>query len=119
LRERLKSGQSSCAFNNRTSFDISVCLCSYALIATSTDYDSWRLNEAPVTVEEIMKTLKSNADTSRKLAAALLEDVSNAIAKADVLTQAIGSMKFSITTAPHAQKPEDRKKLSYILPHFE
>lgn len=88
------------------------------MIATATDYDSWRVNEAPVTVEEIMKTLKSNADISRKVAAALLEEVSNAIAKRDVLTQAIGAMKFAVSTHPHAQKEEDRKKLSYILPHF-
>ncbi|KAG8877352.1 S-methyl-5-thioadenosine phosphorylase [Tulasnella sp. 331] len=91
---------------------------SYALIATSTDYDSWRVGEAPVTVEEVMKTLKVNADTSRKVAAALLEDVSNAIAKGDVLTQAVGSMKFAVSTHPAAQAEEDRKKLLFILPHF-
>lgn len=92
---------------------------SYALIATATDYDSWRINEEPVTVAEVMRTLKTNADSSRKVAAALLQDVSDAIAKGDVLTQAVGSMKFSIATQPHAQKEEDRKKLAYILPQFD
>jgi len=91
---------------------------SYALIATSTDYDSWRVGEEPVTVAEVVKTLKKNADTSRKVASALIEEVSNAIVKGDVLTEAAGSMQWSTVTQAAAQSAEDKKKLSYILPYF-
>ena len=38
---------------------------SYALIATATDYDAWRENEEAVTVAEVIKTLHTNAETSR------------------------------------------------------
>jgi len=92
---------------------------SYALIATSTDYDSWRVGEEPVTVAEVVKTLKKNAGTSRKVASALIEEVSNAIVKGDVLTEAAGSMQWSTVTQAAAQSAEDKKKLSYILPYFE
>ncbi|KAG8947268.1 S-methyl-5-thioadenosine phosphorylase [Tulasnella sp. 424] len=91
---------------------------SYALIATSTDYDSWRVGEEPVTVAEVIKTLKTNADTSRKVAAALIEDVSNALLKGDVITDGEGSMQYSVITQGQAQTEEDKKKLSYILPYF-
>jgi len=92
---------------------------SYALIATSTDYDSWRVGEVPVTVEEVIKTLHTNAETSRKVAGILIEQVSNAVIAGNVLTQATGSMKYSVVTQPAAQSAEDKKKLSYILPYFE
>lgn len=40
---------------------------SYALIATSTDYDAWRNDAEPVTVAEVIKTLHKNAETSRSV----------------------------------------------------
>jgi hypothetical protein len=40
-------------------------LASYALIATVTDYDSWRL------AGEVFKTLEANAETSRHVAATI------------------------------------------------
>lgn len=89
------------------------------MIATSTDYDSWRVGEEPVTVAEVVRTLKTNADTSRKVAAALIDAVSEAILKGDVLTQAAGSMQWSVVTQPSVQSDEDRKKLAYILPYFQ
>jgi purine nucleoside phosphorylase len=45
---------------------------SYALIATATDYDCWRVSEAPVTVAEVFRTLKENADRSRKVCSCLV-----------------------------------------------
>jgi len=91
---------------------------SYALIATSTDYDAWRIDETPVTVAEVFKTLQDNAATSRRVAAAILEHVHDIVEKQSVLTNATGGMKFSIITSPEHQSEEDRKKLSFILPYF-
>ena len=93
-------------------------LASYALIATSTDYDAWRVGESPVTVAEVFKTLQDNAATSRRVAAAILEHVHDIVEKQSVLTNSTGGMKFSIITSPEHQSEEDRKKLSFILPYF-
>lgn len=90
----------------------------YALIATVTDYDSWRENENPVTAAEVFKTLHANAKLSRHVAAAVLEDLNAEAAQGDLLTEEIGSMKFSIMPRSVEQKDEDRQKLKYILPTY-
>jgi len=94
---------------------------SYALIATATDYDSWRPASASVTAAEVFKTLKDNADTSRLVAAAILDDLHAALTGEDaaVFLEEVGGMKFSIMPRSEKQKKEDREKLAYILPeHF-
>ncbi|KAG8935872.1 S-methyl-5-thioadenosine phosphorylase [Tulasnella sp. 419] len=91
---------------------------SYVVIATATDYDCWRVGEAPVTVAEVIKTLTTNAETSKRVAATILQDISDAILKGDVLTEVTGSMQFSIVTSQHIQSVEDRRNLGYILPYF-
>lgn len=48
----------------------------YALIATSTDYDSWRVASEPVTAAEVFKTLKGNADLSKKVASQIIGTLS-------------------------------------------
>ena len=90
----------------------------YALIATATDYDSWRPNTEAVTAAEVFKTLQSNADTSRRVAARILEDLHDAASKGDILTEEVGSMKFSIMPRSEGQKEEDIRKLGYVLPEY-
>ena len=97
-------------------------LSSYALIATATDYDSWRPQSEAVTAAEVFKTLKENADTSRLVAATILDELHAAVnspgAVADILSEEAGSMKFSIMPRSEMQNPEDRKKLAYVLPEY-
>ena len=90
----------------------------YALIATATDYDSWRPNTESVTAAEVFKTLQSNADTSRHVAAKILEDLHDAANKGDILTGEVGSMKLSIMPRSEWQKEEDVRKLSFVLPEY-
>ena len=90
----------------------------YALIATATDYDSWRPNTDAVTAAEVFKTLQSNADTSRHVAAKILEDLHDAASEGGILTQEVGSMKFSIMPQSQWRKEEDVRKLSYVLPEY-
>lgn len=90
----------------------------YALIATATDYDSWRPNTEAVTAAEVFKTLRTNADTSRHVAAKILEDLHDAASKGDILTEEVGSMKFAIMPRNEGQKEEDVHKLSYVLPEY-
>ena len=93
---------------------------SYALIATATDYDSWRPEAAAVTAHDVFQTLKQNADTSRHVAAAILDDLQAAVASEDanVFLEHVGSMKFSIMPRSTHQLPSDRAKLAYVLPEY-
>ncbi|ESK91887.1 multicopy enhancer of uas2 [Moniliophthora roreri MCA 2997] len=94
---------------------------SYALIATATDYDAWRPHSETVTAAEIFKTLKANADTSRHVAASILDDLHQALSAdgaVELLLEEVGSMEFSIMPRAAQQKLEDRKKLAYVLPEY-
>jgi 5'-methylthioadenosine phosphorylase len=91
---------------------------SYALIATSTDYDAWRADAEPVTVSEVLKTLHDNAASSQGVAISIVGHVHDMVETKTVLTNAEGGMKYSIATAPQSQSAEDRKTLSYILPQY-
>ncbi|KAI9464897.1 nucleoside phosphorylase domain-containing protein [Boletus coccyginus] len=89
----------------------------YALIATATDYDSWRPHSEVVTVSQVNQTLQANANTSRHVAAAILEDL-HVAAQGDLLNEEKGSMAFSIMPKSADQKEEDIDKLAYILPDY-
>ncbi|KAG6893595.1 hypothetical protein C0992_009364 [Termitomyces sp. T32_za158] len=98
----------------------------YALIATATDYDSWRPAEAGVTAADVFKTLQANADTSRFVAATVLEKLAQELSNVkdgaedllSVLNEEVGSMQFSLMPRSEKQSPEVRKKLAYILPGY-
>jgi len=89
----------------------------YALIATATDYDSWRPHSEVVTASQVIQTLQANANTSRHVAAAILEDL-HVAAQGDLLTEEKGSMAFSIMPGSVDRKGEDVEKLAYILPEY-
>ncbi|KAK2465837.1 hypothetical protein APHAL10511_001478 [Amanita phalloides] len=98
---------------------------SYALIATATDYDSWRPHSEAVTAAEVFKTLQANADTSRHVAATVLDELhqvideqANGLGEEEVLLEEAGSMKYSIMPRSENSKDEDRKKLAFILPKY-
>jgi len=105
---------------------------SYTLICTSTDYDAWRTGHAPVTVEEVVKTLHTNAGNARAIAAGLMQDVHDIVKEDKLLDEIKGSMQFACITrkevsiwshcsscADQKVQPEAaRKKLSFILPYF-
>ncbi|KAK0205844.1 Methylthioadenosine phosphorylase [Desarmillaria ectypa] len=93
---------------------------SYALIATATDYDAWRPHSDTVTAAEVFKTLKANADTSRLVAATVLDELHAAVSASgeNFLLEQVGSMSFSIMPRSQKQDPEHRKKLAYVLPEY-
>lgn len=91
---------------------------SYALVATVTDYDSWREASEPVTAAEVFKTLQTNADTSRRVTELILADLHEAAENGDILTEEAGSMSFSIMPRTERQKEDDRKKLAFVLPAY-
>lgn len=91
---------------------------SYALVCTSTDYDAWRVGSAPVTVEEVMKTLHTNAALSKHITASILEAVHHAVAKGEVGKDAEGGMKWSLMTGQDHITKEEKYKLKYLLPQY-
>jgi 5'-methylthioadenosine phosphorylase len=91
---------------------------SYALIATVTDYDSWRPNTEAVTAAEVFRTLRTNAETSRHVAGTILQELHAAALKGDILSEEVGSMQSSIMPRSAQQRQEDRDKLRYILPGY-
>ncbi|BEI84183.1 hypothetical protein CcaverHIS002_0407870 [Cutaneotrichosporon cavernicola] len=93
------------------------CEIDYSLICTATDYDAWRVGEAPVTVEEVVKTLTTNAGNSRAVAAGILEEV-YAHVSAGELTEIAGSMKFACITRADSQPKAAREKFAFILPEY-
>ena len=89
----------------------------YALIATATDYDSWRPHSDVVTASQVLQTLQANANTSRLVAAAILQDLHDAV-QSGLLNDEKGSMAYSIMPRSAAQQEEDVAKLAYILPEY-
>jgi 5'-methylthioadenosine phosphorylase len=80
-------------------FSVNVWLTSsYTLICTSTDYDAWRTGHAPVTVEEVVKTLHTNAGNARAIAAGLMQDVYDVVKEDKLLDEIKGSMRFACIT---------------------
>lgn len=95
------------------------------MIATATDYDSWRPHSDVVTAAEVFKTLQANADTSRHVAATVLDELhqvidgeTNGVSGAELLLEEVGSMKNSIMPRSEKAKEEDIKKLGFILPQY-
>lgn len=99
-------------------------LYSYALVATATDYDAWRPQSSAVTAAEVFKTLKANADTSRHVAATILGDLHAALSASgeqtsdNLLSEELGSMKYSIMPRSEPRNVDDLKKLAFILPEY-
>ena len=78
-----------------------------------------RYNPSPrPSSKRLFKTLQTNAELSRKVAGSVLEELHEAAAQGDILTEEVGSMKFAIMPRSEKQKDEDREKLSYVLPTY-
>jgi 5'-methylthioadenosine phosphorylase len=85
----------------------------YAMIAQSTDYDSWRESEEPVTAEMVMGNVARNINTVRKSLLALIPTIppKGACPCGDALASAI-------QTAPDAISPEAAKHLGIIYQKY-
>lgn len=71
-----------------------------------------------MTVEEVMKTLTTNAALAKHITASILSVVHEAVASGTVLTQAEGAMKYSLMTKHSYVSPEELYKLRYLLPAY-
>lgn len=82
----------------------------YATIALVTDYDCWKTDEAPVTVEQVISVLKKNvsvAQTILRKAADRFPD--------PALSPASTALRNAVMTAPDRMSQEAREKLAPLL----
>ncbi len=82
----------------------------YQMICMSTDYDSWKEHEEPVTVEMVIANLTDNNTTAKKIISEIIPLLGNG----DDLSL-VGTSKFSIITSTEKRNPEQMKKLQTIL----
>ena len=66
----------------------------------------------------MFKTLSTNAETSRRVTELIVSDLQAAVESGDILSEEMGSMKYSIMPRSEAAKEEDVKKLAFILPTY-
>ena len=82
----------------------------YAIIACSTDYDSWHEYKEPVSVEMIVGTLHRNIELSKKI---IKLTVSRVPSSRDCVCAS--AMRGAVITAPDAMPAEQKKKLSLLI----
>ncbi|SGZ52731.1 CIC11C00000003374 [Sungouiella intermedia] len=92
----------------------------YQMICMSTDYDSWNESEEPVTVETVVGNLKANSANAHKVAAKLIDVVSDELftGKSGLGSDLEGTMKFAVSTSPHGVKKELLEKMHYLFPGY-
>ncbi len=85
----------------------------YAIIACSTDYDSWHETEAAVSVEIILSTLRANIDMSKKI---IKLAVGRMPQKRDC--DCATALKNAIVTPAQAMPRQQRKKLGLLIDKY-
>lgn len=90
----------------------------YQMICMLTDYDSWNESEEPVTVETVVGNLKANSANACKVAAHLIDVVSEELASGSVGSDLEGSMKYAVSTSTHGVKKELLEKMHFLFPGY-
>lgn len=85
----------------------------YASLAMVTDYDCWHQSEADVTVEAVLKVLKSNVEKSRRLLGALAGKLPDPSA-----SPASSALQYAIITAPEHISAKTRAALAPLLSKY-
>lgn len=91
---------------------------SYQMICMSTDYDAWREDTEPVTVETVVGNLTANSKNAHILAEKLIEILEPLIKSGEIGNDLTGSMKMSISTGPSGRDPNVLKKMHYLFPGY-
>ena len=85
----------------------------YTVMAHVTDYDVWHVNEAPVTVEMVIKTLNQNTLTAQKAIQYLVKELSE---KRSCTCE--NALSNAIITNPGAIPPETRKNVDLLVKKY-
>lgn len=95
----------------------------YQMVCMVTDYDSWRLEEHPVTIDEIKKTLQKNNDNAFKIVCKIVTSLDqNGSPEFMVNNPYKGHTQSSISTKPTRDpkhiNEQKIKELNYIFPEW-
>lgn len=83
----------------------------YSMLAHITDYDVWHIDEEPVSVELVSKTLRANANSANKT----LENVVNLVDGTENCPSCFDINRAIITNSEHAS-PATLEKLAFLMP---
>ncbi|KAL9654566.1 hypothetical protein ABK040_006630 [Willaertia magna] len=84
----------------------------FACVAMVTDYDAWKDDEEPVTVEEVVKILGANGDNGRRI----IQKVAEKFSKFE--SAAHSSMKFATLVPPSHFNEDQKEKYKHILSKY-
>lgn len=83
----------------------------YVTMALVTDYDCWHTGHDAVTVEMVIKQLKENAESAKKVILRLIKVVS----EKDTACSCNEALKTAIMTSPEKINEETKKKLDILI----
>ncbi len=85
----------------------------YSVMAHITDYDVWHVNEAPVTVEMVIKTLNQNTTIAQEAIRLLVKGLT-----LERSCDCVNAMASAIITNPSAIPPETRQDLDLLVKKY-
>jgi 5'-methylthioadenosine phosphorylase len=91
---------------------------SYQMICMSTDYDAWREEAEPVTVETVVGNLKANSANANKLAIEVISKLEEEIKSGRIGNDLTGSMKMAVSTNVKGVKRELLEKMHFLFPGY-
>lgn len=91
---------------------------SYQMICMSTDYDAWREDSEPVTVETVVGNLKSNSKNAHLLSEYLIKILEPLILNGEIGNDLTGSMKVSVSTSPNGRDKDVLEKMHFLFPGY-
>jgi len=85
----------------------------YAVMAHVTDYDVWHVNEAPVTVEMVIKILNQNTATAQQAVRNLLKNL-----EPERTCECVNAMATALITDPKVIPQGTRQKLDLLVKKY-
>lgn len=91
---------------------------SYQMVCMSTDYDAWREDAEPVTVETVVGNLMANSRNAHLFAEKLIEVLEPLIKSGQIGNDLTGTMKMAVSTAEHCRDKKVLEKMHYLFPGY-
>lgn len=90
----------------------------YQMICMSTDYDAWREDAEPVTVETVVGNLKSNSRNAHLLSERLIDVLEPLIKSGEIGNDLQGTMKMAVSTSENGRDKDVLEKMHFLFPGY-